>query len=337
MLARALVDVALVDSALAAALARATDPATVQHSAVCDDLQRFAVRWRAVAPRRAPVHPLLARHAASHGLARVQQAADDGRLASLANSSRIFHMTHIAKTGGRSVRAELMRLVKPVGGAEQCYPPFMHASRVNIIFFREPRAHVLSQYLHGATVGREKANAKWLRRKAAGYPMGDGAEGLTGGLARWAAHFARGWSPARGDFFSYNPLNMMARRRVPSVSCGHHTEPRRPRQRRRHRLAAASLVGRPAVDPAVAPGLAPVVAPAMEPALEPGSAPGLAPGPASQPPACPVLRGAGAHAHVLRGGRCTLPSYHPSAGAHAHVQGRALELRLRQDVRGVAS
>ena len=107
----------------------------------CDDLQRFAVRWRAVAPRRAPVHPLLARHAASHGLARLQQAADDGRLASLANSSRIFHMTHIAKTGGRSVRAELMRLVKPVGGAEQCYPPFMHASRVNIIFFREPRAH----------------------------------------------------------------------------------------------------------------------------------------------------------------------------------------------------
>ena len=268
-------DGALVNSALAAALARATDPATVQHSAVCDDLQRFAVRWRAVAPRRAPVHPLLARHAASHGLARLQQAADDGRLASLANSSRIFHMTHIAKTGGRSVRAELMRLVKPVGGAEQCYPPFMHASRVNIIFFREPRAHALSQYLHGATVGREKANAKWLRRKAAGYPMGDGAEGLTGGLARWAAHFARGWRPARGDFFSYNPLNMMARRRVPTVSCGHHPGPRRPRQKRRHRLAAASLVGRPTVDPAVAPGLKHGLAPAVMPGLTPGSVPGL--------------------------------------------------------------
>ena len=254
------------EGALSAALARATDPATVQHTAVCDDLQRFATRWRAVAPRRAPVHPLLAKHAASHGFAGLQQTADGGRLASLANSLRIFHMTHIAKTGGRSVRAELMQLVKPVGGAEQCYPPFMHASRVNIVFFREPRAHAISQYLHGATVGRDKPNAKWLRRKAAGYPMGDGAEGLAGGLARWAAHFARGWTPARGDFFSYNPLNMMA-------------------------LTACSEWSRPPESrtaPSVAPALLPRQLASAQPA-QPGS---TRPNPAAarQPGSSPVAR-----------------------------------------------
>jgi len=297
-----------VDGTLAAALARATDPASVQHTAVCDDLQRFATRWRAVAPRRAPVHPLLARHAASHGHTGLPQVAGEGRLASLANSSRIFHMTHIAKTGGRSVRAELMQLVRPVGGAEQCYPPFMHASRVNIIFFREPRAHALSQYLHGATVGREKANAKWLRRKAAGYPMGDGAEGLTGGLALWAAHFARGWSPARGDFFSYNPLNMMARRprakRVlrPPWPAPLPPAPWRsvPRQRRRGALPPWSLawgLGRRGALGAVEPWARPAAA--------------------LQPP------------RSRRCARCC------RAGTHADVQGRALELRLRQDLRGV--
>ena len=195
---------------LSSTLARAGEPGTAQPG-VCADLERIAARHRAVAPRRAPVHPLLAKHVASHGLGGLRRNDEGGRLASLANTSRIFHMTHIAKTGGRSVRAELQRLVRPVGGAEQCYPPFVHESRVNIIFFREPRAHALSQYLHGATVGREKPNAKWLRRKAAGYPMGDGPDGLAGGLARWAAYFAHGWTPARGDFFSYNPLNMMAR------------------------------------------------------------------------------------------------------------------------------
>ena len=200
---------------LSSLLARASAP---RPGGVCVELERFAATYRAEAPRRAPVHPLLAKHVTNHGLGAVRRSEDGGRLASLANTSRIFHMTHIAKTGGRSVRAELLRLVHPVGGAEQCYPPFVHPTRVNIIFFREPRAHVVSQYLHGATVGsvgRKGPNAKWLRRRDAGYPMGDGDGGQAGGLARWAAHFAHGWTPARGDFFSYNPSNMMGR----ALSC----------------------------------------------------------------------------------------------------------------------
>lgn len=119
------------------------------------------------------------------------------------NTTRIFHMTHIAKTGGRSVRVELMRLVRPVGGAEQCYWPFVHPSRINVVFFREPRSHVLSQYLHGAYAGRT------ARRRAAGYPRVDGDD--LAGFARWVHHFAVDWEPSKGDFYGYNPLNMMAR------------------------------------------------------------------------------------------------------------------------------
>ena len=31
------------------------------------------------------------------------------------------------------------------------------------------------------------------------------------GFARWVSHFAEGWSPRAGDYYGYNPLNMMAR------------------------------------------------------------------------------------------------------------------------------
>ena len=53
------------------------------------------------------------------------------------------------------------------------------------------------------------ARGKAAKRRAAGFPHVDGDD--IAGLARWAAHFARGWTPAAGDFLGYNPLNMMAR------------------------------------------------------------------------------------------------------------------------------
>ena len=170
--------------------------------AVCDEVAARAWQHRLTAPRRAPVHPLVLASAKKRITADGFRV-EEGRLGSWINTTRIFHMTHIAKTGGRSVRLELLRLVRPVGGAEQCYPPFAHESRVNIIFFREPRGHALSQYLHGAYAGRS------ARRRASGYPVVQGDD-LTG-FARWVAHFARDWTPSRGDFFGYNPLNMMAR------------------------------------------------------------------------------------------------------------------------------
>ena len=169
--------------------------------ATCDSLQSLAWQHRSLAPRRAPVHDLVLKSAAHRDQAGF--IVREGRLGSWANTTRIFHMTHIAKTGGRSVRLELMRLVRPVGGAEQCYPPFAHMSRINVIFFREPRGHALSQYLHGAYAGRTKL------RRAAGYPRVEGDD--LAGFGQWVRHFGVGWTPERGDFFGYNPLNMMAR------------------------------------------------------------------------------------------------------------------------------
>lgn len=58
--------------------------------------------------------------------------------------------------------------MKPVGGAEQCHAPFVHESRVSVIFFREPRGHVLSQYLHAAYAGRASL------RRARGLPVVQG-------------------------------------------------------------------------------------------------------------------------------------------------------------------
>ena len=188
---------------------------------VCQAHERHAAQLRAQAEPAKP-HPLVLKYAQSHGLANLPDLHQlgGGRLASLANSSRLWHLTHIAKTGGRAVQKELSRIAGRVAGAEQCMQPFRHPSRINVIFFREPRAHVLSQYMHGATVGRNRrditrSDRKWQRRNASGYPMGLDAAGLSGGFAAWVAHFARAWTPSRGDFFSYNPLNMQSR----SLTC----------------------------------------------------------------------------------------------------------------------
>ena len=174
----------------------------VPADAVCDSVGSLGWHHRRSAPRRAPVHPLVllsAQKKRPHDGYHVEP----GRLGSWMNTTRLFHLTHIAKTGGRSVREELLRFARPVGGAEQCMPPFLHESRVNMVFFREPRGHALSQYLHGAYQGRS------ARRRAAGYPVVKGDDAA--GFAQWVAHYARSWTPARGDFYGYNPLNHMAR------------------------------------------------------------------------------------------------------------------------------
>ena len=170
---------------------------------MCDNVAALAWQHRTLAPRRTPVHPLVILSAKKRLPEGQAYHVEEGRLGSWNNSSRLFHMTHIAKTGGRSVRVELQRLVKPVAGAEQCYAPFVHQSRINIVFFREPRSHALSMYLHGAYAGRA------ARRRAAGYPFVRGDD--MAGFGSWVSHFGIGWTPSRGDFYGYNPLNMQAR------------------------------------------------------------------------------------------------------------------------------
>ena len=157
---------------LHAATAQAADILSIQRTSClnpddaapcCAGLERVASLHRAVAPRRAPVHPLVLKNAQerSGGRADFYPRPTGGRLALWGlNSTRLLHLTHIAKSGGRSVKDELSKLMrrvareggvheKRVGGAEQCYPPYVHESRVNIVFLREPRSHLLSMYQHG--------------------------------------------------------------------------------------------------------------------------------------------------------------------------------------------
>lgn len=91
----------------------ATTLAALPHPDTCQALLDFSRMYRLVSPRLTRVHPLV--------LSSASRLSSDGflsrggdRLSSLANTTSIFHMTHIAKTGGRSVKYELNRLVLPV-------------------------------------------------------------------------------------------------------------------------------------------------------------------------------------------------------------------------------
>ncbi len=169
----------------------------------------------AAAPRLAPPHPLIAKYALKHPATAGSSSSTDRLSPLLAkDDTRLWHLTHIAKTGGRSLRKELLKLSRVVAGAEQCYAPFSHPSRLSITLFREPRSHVLSMYLHGAYAGKSRAK----RRRAAGFPVaaaGADAAALAAAFRAWTLHFSRGWSPDKGDFYAYNPWNMQAR----SMTC----------------------------------------------------------------------------------------------------------------------
>ena len=45
--------------------------------------------------------------------------------------------------------------------------------------------------------------------RPATYPRVEGDD--IAGFAKWISHFAVDWTPSKGDFYGYNPLNMMAR------------------------------------------------------------------------------------------------------------------------------
>lgn len=89
----------------------ATTLAALPHPDTCQALLDFSRMYRLVSPRTTRVHPLV--------LSSASRLSSDGflrrgdRISSLGNTTSIFHMTHIAKTGGRSVKYELNRLVLP--------------------------------------------------------------------------------------------------------------------------------------------------------------------------------------------------------------------------------
>ena len=79
----------------------ATPGVALPTDGICDLVSSLAWRHRTAAPRRAPVHHLVllsAQKWPSSGF-----RIEPGRLGSWVNTTRLFHMTHIAKTGSRAL------------------------------------------------------------------------------------------------------------------------------------------------------------------------------------------------------------------------------------------
>ena len=96
----------------------------------CLDLHRLAVQHQLAAPRRAQVHKLVLANALRRAASQANYYTRDvhaGRLALWGlNTTRLLHLTHIAKSGGRSVKDELSKLMRRVrwltrgGGGRRC-------------------------------------------------------------------------------------------------------------------------------------------------------------------------------------------------------------------------
>jgi hypothetical protein len=163
-----------------------------------------------------------------------------GSLASQMDDSGPYGIVHIPKTAGASFARDTTRFVKseeswvhqfnckvdlpgqfPDGNwkcDELCFnDPFLHGAK-HIVFLREPRSHVLSQYL-------ECKYDQWGidMTKNTEFP-GNSEESkanVTDGFEAWVRHFSE--PDYEGDFQCYNPRNMQSRALL-CTKDSHHVE-----------------------------------------------------------------------------------------------------------------
>ena len=97
---------------------------------------------------------------------------------------------------------------------EMCFhaPFFTDGQNITskIVFVREPRAHVLSQFLECKYDVYGSKDPVFLRFAGSKEAKAD----VYAGFEQWLGHFTGQWDPADGDFDCYNPLNMQARHLV---------------------------------------------------------------------------------------------------------------------------
>lgn len=138
----------------------------------------------------------------------------------LVGGVRSVRMLHIPKTAGISLINQLKRERVDVPNMEWCFNRFtklqkMHRSErakvFALTFLREPRAHVLSQYVMCRYAPREVHNRKEYAKShpdSAKFP----ANGtVSAEFAKWVSNFARGWTLARGSWSCYLPRDMQTR------------------------------------------------------------------------------------------------------------------------------
>ena len=123
---------------------------------------------------------------------------------------------HVPKTGGDTFRFTAANMGVPVFGQERCYVYMHEEGAVNAVLFRDPRAHVMSQFAHCF----QNPYAIEALRPAWGFPRG-GSEGTVWqrwhrGFDTWLEHFSSWRKGVNGAFNCFNPINMQSR----YLTCG---------------------------------------------------------------------------------------------------------------------
>ncbi len=150
---------------------------------------------------------------------------------------------HVPKTGGDSfknlLRDKLKRRGRTFWSNEWCP---RRSNGTAAMLFREPRAHVVSQYFECRdSEWALKNRDKWERHGS--FPRNSSKRDPYAGFKTWIRHFATG---ADGDFGCYDPQDMQARYVTCSCerTCAHHIiKPRPTPARAAAGLAALDVVG----------------------------------------------------------------------------------------------
>ena len=144
---------------------------------------------------------------------------------------------HVPKTGGDSfkylLRDELKRRGRTFWSNEWCP---RRSNGTAAMLFREPRAHVVSQYFECRDSEWARGNkAKWEMLHGA-FPRNSSKRDPYAGFKQWIRHFASG---SQDDYGCYDPRDMQARYVTCSCErgCAHHRTLPRPTPSR----AAAGL------------------------------------------------------------------------------------------------
>ena len=151
---------------------------------------------------------------------------------------------HVPKTGGDSfkylLRDELKRRGRTFWSNEWCP---RRSNGTSTMVFREPRAHVVSQYFECRDSEWALGNrAKWEALHGA-FPRNSTKRDPYAGFKKWIRHFATG---SQDDFGCYDPRDMQARYVACSCerTCAHHLTQHHPTPARAAAgLAALDVVG----------------------------------------------------------------------------------------------
>mmetsp|Transcript_5324 Transcript_5324/g.6268 ORF Transcript_5324/g.6268 Transcript_5324/m.6268 type:complete len:382 (+) Transcript_5324:208-1353(+) len=123
-----------------------------------------------------------------------------------------YRITHIPKCAGHSLKDDLIDQItkdrKRIRFAERCYYKWFDPTDNNVIFLRDPRKQVYSQYLeckHDQRWGRK------LTKRFKDFPyVNETKAGDIAGFGKWVDYFLA-WEMGDSDFGCYNPWNMQAR------------------------------------------------------------------------------------------------------------------------------